>query len=136
MNLFEGCSSLVNVALGGDANGGSNGNAFKNCYSLQRVDLGVASLKSYEFRYCSAINTLVLRNENLVTLANINAFAGTPFASDGTGGTLYVPQSLITSYEADAKWATILGYANNSIVAIEGSQYEDYYVDGRPVQTS
>lgn len=60
----------------------------------------------------------------------------TQFASNGTGGTLYVPQALISSYQSATNWSTILGYANNSIQAIEGSQYENYYADGTPMSRS
>lgn len=85
----------------------------------------------------SSLNTLIIRSTNyIIKLANINAFTGTPFASGGTGGTLYVPQSLISNYESATNWSTILGYANNSIEAIEGSYYETHYADGTTIPTT
>ena len=92
---------------------------------LQIIDLGLASsIPNGDFQN-SKLNTLILRKTSAITaLANINAFNSTPFASNGTGGTLYVPSDLIASYEAATNWSTILGYSNNSIQAIEGSIYE------------
>lgn len=75
-------------------------------------------------------STLVLRANAVFNLTNVNTFNGTKFASNGSGGTLYVPSSLISSYESDGVWGTLLGYANNSIEAIEGSEYETHYIDG------
>lgn len=83
---------------------------------------------------CSKIATLIIRKTSVATLSNINVFAGTPFASGKAGGTLYVPSALISSYMSATNWSTILGYSTNSIQAIEGSQYENYYADGTPVE--
>ena len=52
--------------------------------------------------------------------------------SNGSGGTLYVPQALISTYQSATNWSTILGYANNQILPIEGSIYENQYADGTP----
>ena len=90
----------------------------------------------------TALNTLILRNtDRITTLANINAFTTTPFASGKAGGTLYVPQSLISSYESATNWSTILGYANNSIKSIESTHTDPnapidltlYYADGTEI---
>ena len=86
------------------------------------------------FTGCSVLKTLILRPASLVSLGNINNFNSTPFASGGTGGTLYVPQSLISSYQSATNWSTILGYANNQILPIEGSIYETQYADGTPIE--
>ena len=52
-------------------------------------------------------------------LNNVNAFATSPFASGGAGGTIYVPSDLVSTYEADATWAAVLALnANNRIEAI------------------
>lgn len=84
----------------------------------------------------SALNVIVLRRTvGVVTLANVNRFNSTPFASSGSGGTLYVPNSLISSYQSASNWSAILGYANNNIQAIEGSIYENAYVDGTPISS-
>lgn len=86
------------------------------------------------FRNSSKLATLIVRGDTLTSLANINAFNTTPFASSGTGGTLYVPSALVSSYQSASNWSTILGYANNSIQAIEGSYYETHYADGTVIE--
>ena len=84
----------------------------------------------------SALNVIVLRRTaGVVTLANVNRFNSTPFASSGSGGTLYVPNSLKSSYQSASNWSAILGYANNNIQAIEGSIYENAYADGTPISS-
>lgn len=109
---------------------------FKGCSNLEAVDIGNSYTHRFEtenFGQCRSLTVLVIRKNSVVALGGINAFISTPFASGGTGGTLYVPQALIADYQAAANWGTILGYANNSIQAIEGSSYENYYVDGTPI---
>jgi hypothetical protein len=86
------------------------------------------------FYRCKSLNTLIIRNTALVALGSLTAFTYTPFASDGTGGTLYVPSSLIAIYQSATNWSTILGYENNQILPIEGSIYDGYYADGSPIE--
>lgn len=103
---------------------------------LETFDRGASAPNfnyGYTFSNDSHLTTLILRNASVVALPNLNCFTGSPFASGGTGGTLYVPSSLISSYQSATNWSTILGYANNNIQAIEGSQYENYYADGTPI---
>lgn len=83
---------------------------------------------------CTKLNTLIIRKPSVVSLPNINVFTNTPFASGKAGGTLYVPNSLISSYQSASNWSTILGYANNQILPIEGSIYETQYADGTPIE--
>lgn len=106
-----------------------------NSVKASTIDLGLAigNINSYMFNNDSNLKTLILRKATLAPLININAFNNTPFASGKAGGTLYVPSALISSYQSATNWSTILGYPNNSIQAIEGSQYENYYADGTPI---
>lgn len=101
---------------------------------LEKMDVGVSSPNfggNYFASGCRKLNTIIIRKTSaIVTLNNVNSLAATPFASGGTGGTLYVPNSLISSYSSASNWSTILGYANNSILPIEGSYYETHYADG------
>lgn len=107
-------------------------NGFGNT-GLVSADIGkLTSLANGAFTNTS-LNVLVIRSATVPTLANISAFNNTPFASGKAGGTLYVPSTLIASYQAATNWDTILGYATNTIVAIEGSAYESQYVDGTPI---
>lgn len=108
---------------------------FGGCTSLETVDiLGGNYIHSGVFGDDTNLTTLIIRKNGVCTLQNINNFNNTPFASNGTGGTLYVPSAQIASYQSANNWSTILGYANNSIQAIEGSIYENQYADGTPIQ--
>lgn len=134
-NQFRACTSLVDFLCW--ANGTAT-NMFYGCSNLESLDMAHLSVYNVAggcFNNCAKLNVLVLRKTSgIVALANIAAFNGTPFASGGAGGTLYVPNALKSSYQSAAQWSTILGYANNQIKAIEGSQYETAYADGTPIE--
>lgn len=86
---------------------------------------GVGTFISSMFYGNTNMNILILRQTDAVpSLANTGAFSGTKFASGKAGGTLYVPNTMIASYQAASNWSTILGYETNSIVKLEGSPYE------------
>lgn len=105
--------------------------AFSYCHGMTSFDIGnLTSIPNYTFRSNFEMDTLILRKDDVTALANIGAFNDTPFASGGSGGTLYVPGNRINEYEQATNWSTILSYANNSIVAIENSQYANTYADG------
>lgn len=134
---FNSCTSLVGLVLPKLKLISQN---FANgCSNLVYVDFGDLTGKSTPlhqgdaFQSCTKFSVLIIRKTSLVPIPNVNSFNGTPFASGGTGGTLYVPSALISSYQSATNWSTLLGYANNSIQAIEGSQYENYYADGTPI---
>ena len=113
-----------------------------SCTSLIGADFGyqlsAGTIDVNAFSGASSMNILIWRynGSGVPQLKNISAFANTPFASGKAGGTLYVPQAKITEYTQATNWSTILGYANNSIQAIEGSIYETQYVDGTPIPTT
>lgn len=134
---FYGCSALQGFALKCPSNKKEviANESFRGCSSLQYLDLMIEGmLQNNGFYGCTNLTVLILRRPDAVCgLPNINWFTNTPFASGGNGGTLYVPSSLISSYQSANNWSTILGYANNSITAIEGSPYENYYADGTPI---
>ena len=158
---FEYCSNLETALFPNVTesyfNYGQNGNyMFSGCSKLTTVNLRkVNRIAQYMFTQCNllshlefenlsyitqngfanmpAFNKLIIRSASVPTLQNINAFNNTCFKSGGTGGTLYVPNSLISSYQSASNWSTILGYSTNSIVAIEGSPYENYHDDGTPI---
>ena len=109
---------------------------FIHCDYAKVIDLYKytgASISTNFFYRCKSLNTLILRNTALVPLGSLTAFTYTPFASGGTGGTLYVPSSLIATYQSATNWSTILGYENNQILPIEGSIYDGYYADGSTI---
>lgn len=133
-SCFDGCSALEVIALPSLAR--LQNYTFRNCSRLKKADVGKSDrTNSNTFNGCTVLTDLIIRRTSGVcALTNINAFTNTPFASGGTGGTLYVPQSLISSYQSASNWSTILGYANNQILPIEGSIYETQYADGTPIE--
>lgn len=130
---FQGCTGLT-VFVFPSYNGRLYSNSLRQCSNLAAIDLkNPTVLDSQAFASDAKLKTLVLRATSVPTLSNISCFNGTPFASGGSGGTLYVPQARITEYTQATNWSTILGYANNQILPIEGSIYETHYADGTPV---
>ena len=94
-------------------NGEAIGRAFVDRTITTLASDEITSIRAYCFAGCTKLKALILRNTNVVALANTNAFQSTPIAS-GTGF-IYVPAALIDSYKAAPNWTT---YANQ-IRAIE-----------------
>ena len=143
-NTFEGCSGLTAVVLPKLLR--VDQSCFGKCTNLERFDAGgngSGSIASYAFQ-SGHLSMLVLRSNTMASLGNTNAFNNSPFASNGTGGTLYVPNSLISSYQGATNWSTILGYANNQIKSIESTHTDPnapidltlYYADGTLIPTT
>ena len=132
---FSNCTSLVNVVLPKVT---SLYRSFVNDTKLQVLDLSIKNEKpsiTLAFQGDTVFKTLIIRCEiGVAGLSNINAFNNSPFASGKTGGTLYVPQDLITAYQSATNWSTILNYPNNQILPIEGSIYETQYGDGTLIE--
>lgn len=131
-NHFRGCDSLQTIALPALVSTSATGGSFFWA-GTKTADLGQAHVNGIgnNFFYNCPLTTLILRyTGGVCPLGSTGAFNGTPFASNGAGGTLYVPSALISSYQSATNWSTILGYANNQILPIEGSQYETHYADG------
>ena len=122
---FSYCPNLKEVILPNVT--GKLGATFQSCSNLEKVDLHkLVTLNSGVFSNCSKLKTLILRSSTCCTLSYINALGSTPFANGGSGGTLYVPNDLITTYQSANNWSTILGYGSgqqNQILAIENSPY-------------
>jgi len=132
--VFQDCTSLVGLVLPNLASLSHYG-TMQSCSNLEYADIGgtFERVQIRTFQNCAKLSVIVIRNATVAGLANTNALDGTPFASGKSGGTLYVPQSLISTYESTSNWSTILGYADNQIKAIEGSIYENAYADGTPI---
>lgn len=120
---FISCTSLVNVEI--PKLQAPGGNMFQGCTALEFIDLPkVTRLNVTRVFYgCTNLKTIVLRHTSVVSL-NSDALTNTPFASDGSGGTVYVPSALISSYQTTANWSTLYNAGTCTFVAIEGSQYE------------
>lgn len=137
---FNSCTSLT-VVVFPSLEGVSN-TAFQNCSNLTVADLLVSTggIGGNGVFSNSGLNTLIIRANRVASLGNVGCFNGTPFASGGTGGTIYIPKVLYDAlgtgtndYKAATNWSTIDGYGTITWAAIEGSQYENYYADGTPI---
>lgn len=95
-------------------------NAFQSCSVLNNIVLDkVETINSGAFASCRALDNVTIKTSTMCALSNVNAFSVTQFATGGTGGTIYVPADLVSTYEADSTWAALLALnANNSIQAI------------------
>lgn len=102
---------------------------------IDKIDLGpgVATLSTrciYGTNASHTCNVIILRKSDaIVTLAN--ATSSISFSNI----TIYVPSSLISSYQADTNWTTVLGRTGTTMTAIEGSAYDGYYADGTAITT-
>lgn len=123
VSAFSQCASLTKIAL---PNVTSLDGCFDECGKLAIVDLSKLTglTVSNTFMYCSELKTLVIRNETVCSLGTTSVLNKTPFASGGTGGTVYVPQALITEYQNATNWCTLYAGGTCNFVAIEGSEYE------------
>lgn len=102
---------------------------FCDCRQLEKVDITLSqtncSLGNTAFKNCEKLKTLILRATNrVVTLGNVGAFEGTPFAAGGSGGTVYVPAARISEYQQATNWSTLYAAGTCVFAAIEGSEYE------------
>lgn len=164
--LFLGCTNLQTVDLpklatiSGDQfiesskvvylvfpsfSGDISSNALRYNTLLRAIDVAACtSIYGTAFSGCSVFDTFIIRGDSVPTLSNISAFNNTPFASGKSGGTIYIPKVLYDElgtgstldYKSATNWSTILGYDTNSVMAIEGSQYETQYADGTPIPTT
>ena len=100
---------------------------FYQCSSLQFADVGlVSSLEYSTFYNCNALSSLILRKTgSICTLQDLGAFTNTPMRGyNSQTGTVYVPSSLISTYQTATNWSTLYTNGTVSFVAIEGSPYE------------
>ena len=141
--MFQGCSSLKGIAFP-SITSDIMGHAFVGCTALEYIDFGSGFGRinaSDALQNCSQLTMLVIRKASVSALNNTANFNNTPFASGGTGGTLYVPNSLLSNYQSATGWSTILGYTNNNIKSIESTHTDPtapidltlYYADGTPI---
>jgi len=104
-----------------NATGAVSTSAFYGCRSLTFADLGNITRFNGNAMKNSGITTLILRNTSqMVTISNVGPFGDTPMVN-GSGGTIYVPSALKSSYEEDATWQLL---TSATFKAIEGSPYE------------
>lgn len=140
---FYSCTSLKNVSM--DSLKVVGAMSFDTCTSLKQVYLPSltrvggngfirSGLETAHFPVLSSIGAsafastklanLVLGGDAVVTLDNVSAFTGTPFASGGTGGTVYCHADLIPEYQTATNWSALYAAGTCTFAAIEGSEYE------------
>lgn len=112
---------------------------------LIAIDLGqVSNLASSCLYGCSKLRTIVLRKSSTITaMATRSALSRTPFASGGSGGTIYIPKVLYDElgtgssldYKAATNWSEVDGYGTITWAQIEGSYYETHYADDTEATT-
>lgn len=104
---FQSCGSLTSASFPNAATIGSS--AFYSCSNLATLSFPKAtSIGIYAFRYCYNLKSLYLTGSSLCTLNGSNAFSSTPIGGystkAGTYGSIYVPASLLTSYQNATNW--------------------------------
>lgn len=141
---FRGCNNLLVTVTKAVYSGTNVFAKYAGTMTLTTVDLtgrGNAGLTASMFQGCENLATLILRESVIYPLGDINAFTQTPFASGGSGGTIYIPKALYDhlgdgtslDYKAATNWSTIDGYGTITWAQIEGSIYETQYADGTPI---
>ena len=124
-NAFANCDQLISIdfpnatSVGGSAFNSCSkletatipkvttieGNGFYGCSKLNNLELPViTSIETRAFRNCSSLTKLVIGGSSVATLANTDAFSNTPIASGS--GYIYVPDSLVSSYQSASSWST------------------------------
>ena len=107
--VFESCKSLSGVSLPSCSVIGTW--AFHACIGLSAVSLPACrAIHSYAFSACRTLLSLYLMGPSLCTLSGSQAFTNTPIAgvtasTGGVYGSIYVPLSLLSSYQAAANWS-------------------------------
>lgn len=132
-NAFERCTALKKITLPSllqitnSISYNGNVNTFANCTLLEYADLAyVSQILANCFLNDSKLTTVILRKDSVVSLANVNAFGSTKYATNGAGGAyVYVPRDLISTYQAATNWATLYAAHSDMFRALE-----DYTVDG------
>lgn len=98
----------------------SGWNSYLNNPNLRIADIG-KTFGGGKITGCPNLEILIIRDTNMKAVGN-TWLTGSKLASDGTGGYVYVPQALLSQYQASQSWAD---YANVlEFRSIEGSIYE------------
>lgn len=122
-NTFGSCSMLSDFRM--VVNNGTSGQ-FNSCYALPSIKFVGLSIYSNNFRYCSKLERLEIYCSSVISLANQNAFQGTPMSSSnltGNWGSIYVPSSLVQAFKTSTNWAAY----SDRITALETDEYYGKY---------
>ena len=120
---FSSCSALESVSLPKIKDMSTR--EFYKCTNLKQIDIWKkTTIPTQAFYNSSVLDVLILRGTLISSLSNTSAFDGTPFASGGTGGVVYVPSALIEQYQQATNWSTLYAAGTCTFLPIEGSEYE------------
>ena len=117
-SAFYQCSRLTAVSFPAAESIGTY--AFYRCSRLTAVSFPVAAIiGGSAFSRCYTLVSLYLMSPSVASLAHSNAFSSTPIAgyivSAGQVGSIYVPASLLASYQAATNWT----YFSSRFVGVE-----------------
>lgn len=111
-NAFAGCTNITNAALGFTTITSTTFPFKAAAAKLTNLTLtNCTTIKASAFNTYTNLLSLYLPTSDVVSLANTNAFDGTPIstktisATSGKYGLIYVPESLVTTYKQTANWA-------------------------------
>ena len=109
--------------------------SFYGCSQVEKADIPriITTLPSYVFYNCAALECLVLRSPTKVTYSS-NALTGTPLKSGV--GFIYVPATLIESYEADSSWSGCVFRALEDYPDIRGYVWEQRHGGAQYVENA
>ena len=118
---IHGCSALTEAIFSRAVSIGNS--AFYGCSALAMVSLpAVSSIASGAFQQCVNLVSLYLLGPMICTLAASSVFSSTPIGgfSDVAGelGTIYVPESLYSSYITRNGWY----YLSSRIVSVPSDE--------------
>ena len=99
---FQNCSRLADVSL--PLCRYIYSSAFQSCKSLATISLPrISMIGSTAFGSCTKLSSIYLMGSSVCTLSGSSAFTGAGITS--TGGSIYVPASLVDAYKAATNWA-------------------------------
>lgn len=106
-SAFNQCSNLTSVSF--PACTTINNHAFDSCSKLTTISFPMCTtIGNSAFFKCYNLKSLYLTNSVVCTLSHSNAFTSTPIGGysnvTGTYGSIYVPASLLTSYQTATNW--------------------------------
>jgi hypothetical protein len=115
---FGECRALTSVNLPNVTSMGSF--ALSGCTALKTIRLPkLISIQNNAFVRSNALKTLILDSPTVCYLYSKDSAGGI-----ANGGTVYVPQALIESYQTATNWSALYAAGTCNFVAIEGSEYE------------
>lgn len=122
----------------------SNGRAFHDNQAIKKYDFGNYGI-STPFNWGSGmdfystgdvIEAIIFRYNCVINIGGTAVFRknNTTDIALGTNCFIYVPASQIENYKVAPNWATLYANYPDMFKTIEGSQYENYYADGTPIE--